>query len=85
MSICSMISFSGCRFLTHRPLEGVQIHAHQVDRLDPVRLHGLHMGVDVTAREQSAMHDRMKRFDPAVHDLREAGDLLDPDDINAGL
>ncbi len=60
-----------------RPLERVQVHAHEVDHLDVVLVGRLHMGRLVTHRQQSGVKLWMKRLDAAVHDLRKAGQVRD--------
>ena len=56
-------------------LERIEIDHQQIDRRDAVRLHGLRMFGVVADRQQSAMHFRMQRLDPAVHHFRKAGQV----------
>ena len=48
--------------------------------MDAVRPHRLGVRGVVAHREQAAVHRRMQRLDPAVHHLREAGQLGHVDD-----
>jgi hypothetical protein len=58
-----------------RRLERVEVHVQQVDAADAVRGHGLGVGRSVAHAQQAAMHQRVQRLDPAVHHLRETGEL----------
>ena len=64
-------------------LERVEVHAHEVDELDPVLLGGDHVGRVVAAGEQAGVELRVQRLDAAVHDLREAGEVVDRADREA--
>ena len=68
-----------------RALERVEVHAHEVDELDPVLLGGEHVLGVVAQREQAGVELRVQRLDAAVHDLREAGEVLDRADLEPGL
>ncbi len=65
-------------------LERVEVHADEVDELDVV-LRGLAqvLGV-VAAGEQAGVELGMERLDAPVHDLREAGEVLDAADLQPG-
>ncbi len=52
-----------------RPLEGIEVDADQVDRLDAVLLHRPDVIRIVAQREQSAVDPGMQRLDPPVHHL----------------
>ena len=71
-------------FAAHRHFEGIEIHADEVDRWNPVLFHRLHVLGYVAPAEQSAVNPRMQRLHPAVHHLGEACELLDGNDRNAG-
>ncbi len=58
-------------------LEGVEVHRHQVEAVEPVLAELAHVLVAVGAGEQPGVHRGVERLDPAVEDLREAGDLVD--------
>ena len=64
-------------------LERVEVHAHEVDELDPVLLGRDHVRRVVAAGEQAGVELRVQRLDPAVHDLREAGEVVDRADAEA--
>ena len=65
-------------------LEGVQVHAHQIDLLDLLLGRGLQVGVLVATGEQPRIEAWMKRLDAPLHDLGEAGELLDRAHGHAG-
>ncbi len=56
-------------------LERIEIDDEEVDPGDPVFRHRRRMGGIVAHPEKPAMHVRMERLHPAVHDLRKTGDL----------
>ena len=58
-------------------LEGIEVHAHEVDELDAVRVGLDHVLRVVAQREQAGVEPRVQRLDAAAHDLREAGEVLD--------
>jgi hypothetical protein len=61
--------------LGHRGFKRIEIHAHQVDRRQPVLLHDrLVLGVAPQV-EQSRVHLWVQGLDPAVQHLREAGEF----------
>ena len=64
-------------------LERIQVEHQQVDRRDAV--FGHHRVVDARAPEQAAVDHRMQRLDAAVHHFREAGDVADVPDLQAGV
>src|SRR4029079_6993216 len=62
-------------------LERVEVHADKVDELDVV-LRGLAQVLGVVAPgEETGVELGMERLDAAVHDLREAGEVLDAPDL----
>ena len=66
-------------------LERVEVHADEVDELDVV-LGGLRHVLGVVAqREQPGVEPRVQRLDAAVHDLREAGEVVDGADVEARI
>ena len=60
-----------------RALEGVQVDADEVERLDPVRAQLSHVLGDVAARQDSAVNGRMQRDDAMPEQLAEPGQLLE--------
>jgi hypothetical protein len=60
-----------------RALERVEVDAHEVDELDLVFGRLAQMTRVVSDREHAGVQARVQRLDPAVHDLREAGEPLD--------
>ncbi len=77
--------FQGDAFLGDGLLERIQVHAYQVDGLDTVLLQGVHVGLQVTAGQDTAVHFRMQGLHPAVQDLRETGDFADADGLHTFL
>ena len=69
--------------LGHGGFERVEVHHQQVDGRDAVLRH--HRVVHAVAAEQAAVDLRVQGFHPAVHDFREAGDVADVGDRDAGL
>ena len=67
------------------PLERVQVHAHEIDELDIVVLGRVHVLGVVAHRQQAAVQLRVQRLDPAVHDLREAGQVGDLAHLDPGV
>ena len=63
--------------------ERIQVHAHEFDGLDAVLLQRFHMGRNVAAGQDAAVHLRVQRLHAAVADLREAGDFADADGLDA--
>ena len=57
--------------------EGIEIGGDDVDRDDLVRCERAHVRGVVAAGQQPAVDARVERLDPAVEDLREAGDVAD--------
>ena len=62
--------------------ERIEVHAHEFDRVDAVLLQGFHMGRDVAASQDAAVHFRMQCFHTAVTNLRESGDFADADGLH---
>ena len=69
--------------LGRHPLEGVEVHAHQVDGLDLVLVQRVHVLLARAHREEPGVDARVKRLDPAVEDLGEAGVALHRADRDA--
>ncbi len=67
-----------------RAFEGIEVDHHQVDVLDVVLGGGADVLGVVADREQSGVELGVKRLDPAVHDLREAGEVVDRADGDPG-
>ena len=64
-----------------RRLERVEVHAHEVDRLDPLGLERRHVLRVVALREQRRVEPRVEGLDATAEDLllaRELGDVGDP-------
>ena len=57
--------------LRDRRGERIEIHHHQIDRIDAMRAH--HFIVDVATSQQSAVNLRMQRLHATIHDFRKAG------------
>ena len=55
--------------------ERVEVDHGQIDLGDLVHLHCGPVLLVVTDREQAAMHARMQRLDPAIHDFRKSGQV----------
>ena len=68
-----------------RLLEGVEVDADQVDRLDPLALQGRHVLGVVAPRQQRRVQARVQGLHPAAEDLLLAGELGDVGDLEAGL
>ena len=66
-------------------LEGVEVDADQVDRLDPLALERRHVLGVVAARQQRRVQPRVQRLHPAAEDLLLAGELGDVGDLEPGL
>ena len=65
------------RILQERLLERIEIHHHEVDRLDRVLAQRSLVARVVADRENAAMHFRMQRLHPAAHHLGKAGEFGD--------
>ena len=65
------------------PLEGIEVHAHQVDRLDPVLVQRVHVPRMRAQGEQTCVDAGVQRLDAPVEDLREAGVVLDRAGLDA--
>ena len=66
-------------------LERIEVHAHEVDELHVLLLGRLHVRRVVAQRQQPGVQPRVQRLHAAVHDLREAREVLDRADLEAGL
>jgi len=79
--------FNGCPEIAVRfrdcLLEGIEVHANQVDGRDVVIGH--HLLVSTAPTENSTMDLRMQGLDASVHHLRETGVITNFDDRNAML
>ncbi len=73
------------RALRHGGLERIEIHHHEIDRLDAVCGHRAGVVLVGADGEQAAMHPGMQRLDAAVHHLGEAGELRNVDHLEAGV
>ena len=77
--------FEGAVRLGDGLLEGVEIHAEEVDSADVMGLHGARMVRIVAQGQEAAVDGRVEGFDPTVHHFGEAGDLRDIFDGKAGV
>jgi hypothetical protein len=68
-----------------RALERVEVHAHEVDELDLVLCGCSHVVRVAADGEDARVELRMQRLDAAVHDLREAGEVVDRADVQTGV
>ena len=66
-------------------LERVKVHHHQIDCGDTVPVHGANMLGQGAAGQDPAVHQRVQRLDPAVHDLWKAGVITDLAHLDAGI
>ena len=66
-------------------LEGVEVDADEVDRLDPLARQRRHVLGVVAPRQQRRVQPRVQRLHAAVEDLLLAGELGDVGDAQAGL
>jgi hypothetical protein len=66
-------------------LERVEVHAHEVDELHVVLVGGDHVARVVAQRQQAGVEPRVQRLHAPAHDLGEAGELLDPADVETGV
>ena len=71
--------------LLNRLTEGIEVHAHQVDKLDSVLLQRLKMALVIAASQQTAMHLGVQRLHAAVANLGEARYVADVDYLHAAL
>ncbi len=67
--------FGIVRALGHRFLKRIEVHDHQIDWRDVVRVHRCDMVFIVAQGQQAAMDNRVQGLDPAIHHLGKAGDL----------
>src|SRR5208283_2674029 len=65
-------------------LEWVEVHDHQIDRLNPMLLHLLPMALVGAPREDAAVNLWMESLHAAVEHLGRAGEVLDRSDFDAG-
>ena len=66
-------------------LEGVEVHAHQVDHADAVLVGRRHVRGNVSAGEKASVDARVQRLDAAVHHLGKAGEVVDGAHRYAGV
>ena len=66
-------------------LEGVEVDADDVDRLDPLALQRRHVLRVVAPRQQRRVQPRVQRLHAAVEDLLLAGELGDVGHLEPGL
>ena len=59
----------------HGLLEGIEVHIDDIDGADAVLGHGLGVVGGVANPQQAPMDHRVQGLDPAVHHLREAGEV----------
>ncbi len=69
----------------NRRLKRIEIYINQVDRANAVCFGIFHVGGIVAQIEQTAMHRRVKRLDPAVHHFRKACQVGNIFHIQAGF
>ena len=63
-------------------LEGIEVHADELDGLDAVLLQGLHVCGNVAAGQDAAVYLRVKGLDTSVADFRETGYFADADGLH---
>ena len=68
-----------------RLAEGIEVHADQIDELDAVGAQRLDVLLDVAARQQTAVHGRMKRLHAPVANLGEARHVADVQHLDTAL
>src|SRR5262249_28592707 len=68
--------------LGDRRLEWIEIHDHEIDRLDPMLTRGRFVLFVSAQVKEAAVHFRVKRLHPAVEDFREAGEVRDLDRLD---
>jgi len=73
----SIISTTSASSAPGGALERVEVHAHEIDPLDLLRLRGLGVLRIVAHPQQPGVELGMERLDPPVHDLGEAGEVGD--------
>ena len=56
---------------------GIEVHAHEVERLDPVLLERRDVFGVVTAREDAGVNARVERLHAAAEHLRRVGERVD--------
>ncbi len=69
----------------HDLREGIEVHAHQIERPDRVLVQCGHVVVPVSSGEDARMDPRVQRLDPPAEHLRCFGDLLDSAHLEAQL
>ena len=83
MSMFSMTSSSEESRRDGHALERVEVHAHEVDRLDLVLVERVDVLLARAHRQQAGVDARVERLDAAVEDLREARVVLDRPHLDA--
>jgi hypothetical protein len=69
----------------HGLLKGIEVHDHQVDGLDAVLFHLLHMFRIAAPAEDPAMHLGVQGLDPAVEHLGESREFRHILDLDPGI
>ena len=69
----------------HGRFERIEIDHQDIDGANAVCAHRFDVLGVVADRQQSAMHRRMQRLDPAVHHFRKAGQLADVEHLKSGI
>ena len=64
--------------------EWVEVHADQIDGIDAMLLGRIAVAFQFTPCQQSTMHSRVQRLEPAVHHLRETGQVVDGSNRQSG-
>ncbi len=68
-----------------RKLEGIEVHAHEVEQLDAVLGDDCEVLLELAPSEDARVDVRVERLDAAAEDLRKAGDVLDRRDRESPL
>ena len=66
-------------------LERVEVHAHEIDRLDPVLVDRAHVLLARAHSQEPRVDLRVERLDPPVEDLREARVVVHRPRLDPGL
>ena len=69
----------------HRGLERVEVHAHEIERLDRLLLERAHVLLDVQPRQDARVHPRVERLHASAEHLRERRQALDADHLQADV
>ena len=69
----------------HRGLERVEVHAHEVERLDGLLLERAYVLLDVQPGQDARVHPRVERLHAAAKHLRERREALDADHLQADV